>query len=141
MLEFDVDHSQSDIEEYMSRNGITDLLSVGSSTSSSGTTTSPSSNEFNYSSDNIHSEQNKVKCTASHTWIFVRLQASFTAREKYPSALLPSVSLNVRIWIPVQYFILACINIYFNVYKTQFVWNAWFLAFFVVFLETEINLG
>ncbi|XP_021933552.1 PTB domain-containing engulfment adapter protein 1 isoform X2 [Zootermopsis nevadensis] len=50
---------QSDIEEYMSQNGITDLLSVGSSSSSSGTTTSPSSNEFNYSSDNIHSGQNK----------------------------------------------------------------------------------
>ncbi|PNF29250.1 PTB domain-containing engulfment adapter protein 1 [Cryptotermes secundus] len=50
---------QSDVEEYMSRNGITDLLSIDSSSSSSGTTTSPSSNDSNYSSDNIHSGQNK----------------------------------------------------------------------------------
>jgi hypothetical protein len=67
MLKFYGDYSQSDVEEYMSRNGITDLLNVGgSSSSSSGTTTSPSSNEFNYSSDNIHSGQNKVNCSVPH---------------------------------------------------------------------------
>jgi peptidoglycan hydrolase-like protein with peptidoglycan-binding domain len=44
----------------MSRNGITDLLSVDGSSSSSGTTLSPSSNDLNYSSDSIHSGQNKV---------------------------------------------------------------------------------
>jgi hypothetical protein len=66
MLKFYGDYSQGDVDEYMSRNGITDLLSVGSSSSSSGTTTSPSSNEFNYSSDNIHSGQNKVNCSALH---------------------------------------------------------------------------
>jgi hypothetical protein len=44
----------------MSRNGITDLLSVDGSSSSSGTTISPSSNDLNYSSDSMHSGQNKV---------------------------------------------------------------------------------
>jgi len=52
---------QSDVEEYMSQNGITDLLSISNTSSSSVTTTSPSSNEFNYSSDNTHSGDNKVK--------------------------------------------------------------------------------
>lgn len=52
---------QGEVEEYMSRNGITDLLNVSHSTSSSGTTMSPSSNDFNYSSDNINGglQQNK----------------------------------------------------------------------------------
>ncbi|GFG38739.1 hypothetical protein Cfor_02770, partial [Coptotermes formosanus] len=50
---------QSDVEEYMSQNGITDLLSIGNNLSSSGTTTSPSSNEFNYSSDNTQSGDSK----------------------------------------------------------------------------------
>ncbi|KAJ9591282.1 hypothetical protein L9F63_002185, partial [Diploptera punctata] len=44
---------QGDIEEYMSRNAITDLLSVSTSTSSN-STMSPSSNDFNYSSDNMN---------------------------------------------------------------------------------------
>lgn len=50
---------QSDVEEYMSQNGITDILSISNNSSSSGTTTSPSSNEFNYSSDNTQSGDNK----------------------------------------------------------------------------------
>lgn len=66
-LQFDLDYSQSDVEEYMSQNGITDLLSISNSSSSSGTTTSPSSNEFNYSSD-THSGDNKVNCNEIITY-------------------------------------------------------------------------
>jgi hypothetical protein len=62
------DYSQSDVEEYMSQNGITDLLGIGNNSSSSGTTTSPSSNDFNYSSDNTHSGDNKVKCNEFSTY-------------------------------------------------------------------------
>jgi hypothetical protein len=91
VLKFDGDCSQSDVEEYMSRNGITDLLSVGSSSSSSGTTTSPSSNEFNYSSDNIHSGQNKVNCTASHTNVFARFKVTFIANERSIPTVMSSL--------------------------------------------------
>ena len=59
---------QSDVEEYMSQNGITDLLSISTTSSSSVTTTSPSSNEFNYSSDNTHSGDSKVKCNEIITY-------------------------------------------------------------------------
>lgn len=68
ILQFDLDCSQSDVEEYMSQNGITDLLSIGNNSSSSGTTTSPSSNEFNYSSDNTQSGDSKVKCNEFNTY-------------------------------------------------------------------------
>jgi len=71
ILQLDLDYLQSDVEEYMSQNGITDLLSISTTSSSSVTTTSPSSNEFNYSSDNTHSGDNKVKCNEIITYIAV----------------------------------------------------------------------
>ncbi|XP_069703551.1 PTB domain-containing engulfment adapter protein 1-like isoform X2 [Periplaneta americana] len=45
---------QTDVEDYMTRNGISDLLSVGGSTSSATT----SSNDLDYSSDNLQNKEN-----------------------------------------------------------------------------------
>jgi hypothetical protein len=66
ILQLYLNYLQSDVEEYMSQNGIADLLSISNTSSSSVTTTSPSSNEFNYSSDNTHSGESKVKCNENN---------------------------------------------------------------------------
>jgi hypothetical protein len=67
-IKIDLDCLQIDVEEYMSQNGITDLLSISNTSSSSVTTSPPSYSEFNNSSDNTHSGDNKVKCNEIITY-------------------------------------------------------------------------